>query len=368
MTTTKSIVHPTAKSDKFDLNAELILNGLNAAILVVDQDQYVVKLNAAAEHFLSTSAANIISRPLGKFIPVDSPVFMLIDQAQKDKQAFSRYNLNLDTPRISRHSVDIHAAPITERPGLVILSFSSRSIAEKIDRQLSHRNAARSVNAIASILAHEVKNPLSGIRGAAQLLESQASKADQKLTSLIQNEVDRICELIDGMSVFAGEAQFKREAVNIHQILDHVLQISKSGFGRNSRFVMQFDPSLPAVRGDKNQLIQVFLNLAKNAVEAAQGSADIIMTTAYERGVKFSARHDNEHVHLPIVIAITDNGDGIPKELMPNLFDPFVTSKANGSGLGLALVAKIIDDHGGLVECDSVDSRTTFRVMMPAFK
>ena len=368
MISTKTIIHPTSKPDTCNLNSELILNGLNAAILVVDQNQYAVKLNAAAEQFLSTSAANIIGQPLGKFIPVDSPVFMLIDQAQKEKQAFSKYNLNIETPRISRQFVDIHASPIIERPGLVILSFNSRSIAEKIDRQLSHRNAARSVNAIASILAHEVKNPLSGIRGAAQLLENQASKADQKLTILIQNEVDRVCELIDGMSVFAGDARFNHKAVNIHQILDHVLQISKSGFGRGSRFTMQFDPSLPAVRGDKNQLIQVFLNLTKNAVEAAQGGAEVILTTAYERGVRFSTPHNNEHLHLPIVISITDKGDGISEELMPNLFDPFVTSKPNGSGLGLALVAKIIDDHGGVVECDSVDSRTTFRVMMPVFK
>ena len=359
----------SAPSEEYELDDELILNGLSSAILAINADQSILKLNAAAEQFLSSSATNIVGHPLSDFIPPDSPLFVLVEQVRMENHAVSEYDLTIETPRIGRHFVNVHAAPISERPGVVILSIHSRSIAEKIDRQLSYRGAARSVTAMAAMLAHEVKNPLSGIRGAAQLLEDTASEDDQSLTRLIRDEVDRIVELVDRMGMFAGDAPIRYQSVNIHQILDQVLQVSKIGFGRHARFVKRFDPSLPPVRGNRDQLVQVFLNLIKNAVEAASDeAAEIVMETSYQHGVKLAAPGNGERVHLPLTISITDNGTGIPDDMMPHLFDPFVTSKSQGSGLGLALVAKIIGDHGGIVECETANTKTVFRVMLPMFQ
>lgn len=355
--------------EEYDLDGELILNGLSSAIFAIDANQSILKLNNAAEHFLSSSATNIVGHPLTDFIPPDSPLFVLIEQVWDENHSISEYGLTIETPRIGRHFVNVHAAPITERPDVVILSIHSRSIAEKIDRQLSHRGAARSITAMASMLAHEVKNPLSGIRGAAQLLGDTASKDDQNLTQLICEEVDRIVALVDRMGMFSGEPNNLQQSVNIHQVLDRVLQISKNGFGRHARFIVQFDPSLPPVRGNRDQLVQVFLNLTKNAVEAAtQEAAEIVIATSYQHGVRFAAPGNGERVHLPLAISITDNGSGIPDDMAPHLFDPFVTSKPQGSGLGLALVAKIVGEHGGIVECETVNTRTVFRVMLPTFQ
>ena len=359
----------TVPSEEYDLDGELILNGLSSAILAINADHSILKLNTAAEQFLSSSAINTVGHPLSEFIPPDSPLFVLTEQVRLENQAVSEYDLIIETPRIGRHFVNVHAAPIAERPDVVILCIHSRSIAEKIDRQLSYRGAARSVTAMASMLAHEVKNPLSGIRGAAQLLEGTVCDDDQGLTRLIRDEVDRIVALVDRMGMFAGDAPIRHESVNIHEVLDRVLQISKNGFGRHARFVSHFDPSLPPVSGNRDQLVQVFLNLTKNAVEATSDqTAEIVIKTSYQHGVRFAAPGNGERVHLPIAISITDNGSGIPDEMMPHLFDPFVTTKPQGSGLGLALVAKIISDHGGTVECETANTRTIFRVMLPMFQ
>jgi two-component system nitrogen regulation sensor histidine kinase GlnL len=243
-------------------------------------------------------------------------------------------------------------------------------MADKIDRQLTHRGAARSVTALASMLAHEIKNPLSGIRGAAQLLEQAAADEDRVLTRLICEEADRIVALVDRMEVFSDERPVEREAVNIHAVLEHVKRLANSGFARRVRIVEEYDPSLPPVYANRNQLVQVFLNLVKNAAEAVEGMADgeIALTTAFRPGVRLTMPGSTARVSLPLEFCVRDNGPGVPEDLMPHLFDAFVTTKPTGTGLGLALVAKIIGDHGGIVECDSQPRRTIFRVLMPVYE
>ena len=249
----------------------------------------------------------------------------------------------------------MQAAPIVEDPDAIVLSIQAQGIARKIDRQLTHRGAARSMTAMAAILAHEVKNPLSGIRGAAQLLEGSLSGEDRALTKLICDETDRIVELIDRMEVFAARPPKPREPVNIHQVLDHVRRIAQAGFGRGMRVREEYDPSLPPVLGDRDRLIQVFLNLVKNAAEAASSrdNAEIVLTTAFKPGVRLAVPGSDRRVQLPLMVSVQDNGEGIPEDIRAHLFDPFVTTKAKGTGLGLALVAKIVDDHGGVIEFTS---------------
>jgi two-component system nitrogen regulation sensor histidine kinase GlnL len=241
-------------------------------------------------------------------------------------------------------------------------------MAQMIERQLTHRAAARSVSGLAAVLAHEIKNPLSGIRGAAQLLEPGLGEDDRQLAQLICAETDRIRALVDRMEVFGDERPLATEPINIHAILDHVLRLAESGFAREIALVSEYDPSLPPIAANRDKLIQALLNLVKNAAESiGEGRDDgrIVLRTAFRPGVRLAVKGSRERVSLPLCIEIEDNGPGVPETIRPHLFDPFVTTKRTGTGLGLALVAKIIGDHGGIIECDSEPPRTVFRVLLP---
>ena len=250
-------------------DSEAILNALPNPVLLVAPDGRIVDANIAAESFFEISTQFLRRQSLKELVPFGSPLLALIDQVRSSGSPVNEYKVDLGTPRIGGdRQVDLHVAPLTERPGHIVVMLQERTIADKMDRQLTHRSAARSVIALAAMLAHEIKNPLSGIRGAAQLLEQAASSEDRMLTRLICDEADRIVTLVDRMEVFGDDRPVARGPVNIHSVLDHVKRLAQSGFARNIRFIEEYDPSLPPVLANQDQLIQVFLNLVKNAAEA----------------------------------------------------------------------------------------------------
>lgn len=351
--------------------AQIVLNTIRRPVIMIGPNNFITYANADAEDFFRSSATVLARSELARFLPFGSPILTLVEQVRERNTPVNEYRVDVSSPRLGiEKMVDIYVAPVPEFPGSVVLMFQERSVADKIDRQMTHRGAARSVTGLAAMLAHEIKNPLSGIRGAAQLLELSASDEDRALTRLITDETDRIVSLVDRMEVFSDERPISRYPVNIHVVLDHVKALAKNGFAKGIKIVEDYDPSLPPVYANRDQLVQIFLNLVKNAAEAIghDPQGEIRLSTAFRSGIRMSIPGSPDRVSLPLEFCVHDNGPGVSEDLLPILFDPFITTKPNGSGLGLALVAKIVGDHGGVIECDSTPRGTTFRVLMPAWK
>ena len=345
-----------------------IMSALPVPVVLLDSENRFRFVNQAAEQFLGMSASGLSHLRLRDLVPEDNPLFLLVEQVRSNGASVADHDMSVDSPRLSKQGMTVQGSPLPEEPGSVVLIMQDASAARSLDRQLSYRSAARSVTGMAAILAHEVKNPLSGIRGAAQLLETSVEPQDRELAVLIRDEADRIRALVDRMEIFS-EKPIARTAVNIHRVLEHVRKLAQSGFAPHVRFTEIYDPSLPPVFGNRDQLVQVLLNLVKNAAEAATQEAqlnpEITLMTSFQHGMRLTVPGTTTRLDIPLMVTVRDNGAGIPDDIRPHLFEPFVTSKPTGSGLGLALVAKIIGDHGGLIEVDSRPGRTDFRLHLP---
>jgi len=346
---------------------EALWSAIPYPALVVDPGDAIVTANPATESFGGTSLRQMAGRPLGKFVGSDSAVLDVVGQARRNGVSVAQYDVMVGWGEQRPQLQNVHAAPLHDTDGEILILMHPQGMAEKMDRSLGHRSAARSVTGMAAMLAHEIRNPLAGISGAAQLLEMGLGDADRELTGLIQAEAARIGKLVDRVEAFGDLRPAQRKALNIHDVLDRARRAAQAGFAAHVRFAEEFDPSLPPTAGDPDQLLQVFQNLLKNAAEAAPrvGGA-IAISTAYRPGVKM-VRPGQKSEGLPLLVTIADNGPGIPENLIRDIFDPFVSSKVNGSGLGLSLVSKFVADHGGVVECDSRPGRTRFHVRLPVW-
>lgn len=348
-----------------------LLDVMPHPVIVINASDKIVYGNFASEEFFGMSLPMLKRRKLDALVTFASPLLALIRQVRQTRVTINEYAVDLGVPNSEHHEpVDVFAAFTAPDSDHILIILQRRSMAQMIERQFSHRGAARSISGMAAVLAHEIKNPLSGIRGAAQLLESGASPEDRPLAQLIYQETDRICNLVDRMEVFGDQRPFDRKPVNIHSVLDHIYELARNGFAKGIQITREYDPSLPPVPGDNDRLIQAFLNLVKNAAEAIGGNRTdgvISLTTAFRPGLRISLPNSEARVSLPLEITVSDNGSGINEDIRRHLFEPFVSTKTGGTGLGLALVAKIIGDHGGTIECEAKNFQTTFRVMMPMY-
>jgi two-component system, NtrC family, nitrogen regulation sensor histidine kinase GlnL len=340
-----------------------IVAALQTAILIVDPAGRICEVNAAAEAVINMSAATLKGRMLADVLTLPTG----FDAGSEGP--FAAYDIGLETSRGLHLHGDFVVSPFADWRGWRLIAIHGAATAYRMGHRLERAGSTRSAIGVAAMLAHEIKNPLSGIRGAAQLLEGRASEADVKMTRLIRAEVDRITALVDQMEGFTDTRPVTPAPDNIHEIIDHARQVAQSGFGHHLKILDSYDPSLPPVLVHRDSLVQILLNLMKNAAETVSDGEirTVRITTAYRHGVSLSPDGRGRKRALPIELCVIDDGPGAPAELADVLFDPFVSSKRSGRGLGLALADKLMRDMGGIIqyEREGAPEMTVFRLLLP---
>ena len=338
------------------------LDAMPFAVIGLTRREHVSLVNPAAETLLQRSSALVRGRPLTDLLPEDSPLMDFIARARREGGVMSARSIRIASPHIAPVDMDVTASPDGEDGGLVLTLMPVRQVQDE------SKNAE--VNAFANVarmLGHEVKNPLAGIVGAAQLLARQARDEQQPLLTLIREEGARITRIVDRFTAFETFFSPRARVTNVHIVLDSVIDLAKASFGANTRFDLQYDPSLPEIEVDPDHLHEAALNLVKNAVEAVNGvnkQARVSVSTRYRAGFRFTGR-DGPRARGALEISVTDNGPGVPEVSIARVFEPFFTTKAGGAGIGLAVVAEIMQAHGGFVVLDNSATGASLRLLFP---
>lgn len=347
-----------------------LLFALPEAMLLVDPADRIDGVNAAAETLLNLSSVAMVGQQLDAILIVPADYHEHVKA--RGTSVFAAYDVPVETPRGARFRADFSVVPIVDRPGWRMMLLHVGAAAHRMGHRLERSGGTMTAVAAAAMLAHEIKNPLSGIRGAAQLLEAGLPEGDRTLTRLIRTEVDRIAALIDRMEDFTDTRPVAAKPENLYAILEHARDLAQQGVAKHVEIREVYDPSLPPVLVNRDALVQVLLNLIKNAAEAIEGlgasaRGSILLTTAYRHGVSVSVSEGGRRLSLPIELCVIDDGPGAPPEIADHLFDPFVSSKRSGRGLGLTLVDKLVRDMGGIVQYERLGNpaRTVFRLLLP---
>ena len=339
-------------------------SSLPVPALLLDADDVIVSSNPAAESFLNMSAKALTGQRLWEKVMIDAPLEAPFARARKNRTSLFVNDVDVGGGERPPMLCNLQFAPLQGTEDAMIVMISPREIASRINQNHSSEKAAKSAIGMAEMLAHEIKNPLAGITGAAQLLSMGLSAEDQEMTDLIVEESRRIVKLLEQVEQFGNLRPPVLKPVNIHDVLDRARQSAAVGFGAHMLFIEEYDPSLPQTMADADQLLQVFLNLLKNAAEANKSGGAIRLHTFYDASLRVR-RSDGTQASLPLQIEIIDDGPGLPPAIADDIFEPFISGKENGTGLGLALVSKLIGDAGGWISVDSVPGRTVFRISLP---
>lgn len=333
--------------------------------LLIDPSSHISEVNPAAEIFLNASSKQLMGQPSLDRLAIDAPMEEAFQRARANQSPIFITDVDVTNGERAPVQCNLQIAPMHDNPDYILLLIHPRDIADRLGRSMSSKSAAKSAIGMAEMLAHEIKNPLAGISGAAQLLSMGLSAEDQELTDLIVEETRRIVKLLEQVEQFGNVRPPERRAVNIHDALDRARKSAMVGFAAHMQIVEDYDPSLPNTFADPDQLMQVFLNLIKNAAEASKGQRGTIrLRSFYDISLRVRSKQGGAAA-LPLTVEIIDDGPGIPPEIAAEVFEPFVSGRENGTGLGLALVSKIISDHEGWVQLDSVPGRTVFRISLP---
>lgn len=332
---------------------------------LVDAQDRIVDVNTAGEGFLNLSARAILGTPVWDQIAIDAPIEDAFARARENGTPLFVNDIDVGSGNRAPLQCTLQIAPLIGRPDTMIVMITPRELAGRMTRSDSVKSAAQSAIGMAEMLAHEIKNPLAGITGAAQLLGMNLSPEDVELTDLIVAESRRIVKLLEQVEQFGNLSAPDFRPVNIHDVLDRARRSALLGFGAHMRIVEEYDPSLPPALGDPDQLLQVVLNLLRNAAEVADPSGGTIRIHSYYEHSFRLRRADGKRQSLPLQVEIIDDGPGLPDDIRADVFDPFVSGRENGTGLGLALVSKIISEHGGWISVTSVPGRTVFRLSLP---
>ncbi len=332
--------------------------------VLFDPSDRIVDVNPAAEDFLNTSKRQVTGSQVFDVFAIDAAVDEQAERVRRDNTPLFMNNVDIGTGQRAPINCNVQMAQISEMPGHIMMILEPRVLADRLGRSMSVKSAAKSAIGMSEMLAHEIKNPLAGITGAAQLLSMNLDAEDREMTDLIVSETRRILALLEQVEQFGNLRPPEREVINIHDLLDRARKSAAVGFAAHMKLVERYDPSLPPTFVDPDQMLQVLSNLLKNAAEATKGApGEITLRTFYDMSLRL--RRKDGPAALPLNIEIIDDGPGLPPEIEADLFEPFVSGRENGTGLGLALVSKIISDHDGWVSVDSVPGRTVFRISLP---